>query len=215
MPDRLPGIIVSRPTLDAPGLAALGARWRALEAVADASAFQTWTWIGCNAAERFPDPLLIEAHDGDGLVALALCNRCRSAFLGDTLWLHESGDAAHDAVFTEHNDPLLARRAPNGLLTHVLQGALRRLDGRVPRLVLSGVGEATRAAALQTGAAVLPGQDRIAPYVDFAVVAPGAATIGQLSASSSGGPAAPTPPAAGCGSRRRRPPSRRRCSSTR
>ncbi len=182
MPDRLPGIIVSRPTLDAPGLAALGARWGALEAAADASAFQTWAWVGCNAAERFPDPLLIEAHDGEGFVALALCNRRRSAFFGDTLWLHESGDAAHDAVFTEHNDPLLARRAPSGLLTHVLQGALRRLDGRVPRLMLSGVGEATLAAALRTGAAVLPGRDRIAPYVDFAAVAPGAATIDQLSA---------------------------------
>ena len=182
MPDRSPRVIVSRPTLDAAGLAALGERWRALEAVADASAFQTWTWVGCNATERFPDPVLIEAHDAEGPLALALCNRRRSMFFGDTLWLHESGDPVHDVVFTEHNGPLLVRRAPDGLLIEMLQGALQPFAGRVPRLVLSGVGEATRAAALQTGMAVLPGIERVAPYVDFAAMAPGAALIDQLSA---------------------------------
>ncbi len=182
MPDRSPGVVVSRPTLDAAGLAALGERWWALEAVADASAFQTWTWIGCNAAERFPDPVLIEAHDAEGPLALALCNRRHSRFFGDTLWLHESGDPAHDAVFTEHNAPLLARRAPGGLLIEALRCALRPSVGRVPRLVLSGIGEATRAAALQTGMAVPPGIERAAPYVDFAQIAPGTAFIDQLSA---------------------------------
>lgn len=182
MSDCSPGIVVSRPRLDAPGLAALGRRWRALEATSDASAFQTWTWIGCNAAERFPDPLLIEAHDNEGLAALALCNRRRSVLLGDTLWLHESGDAVHDAVFTEHNDPLLARRAPSRLLIQLLQGALQPYDGRVPRLVLSGVGEATRAAARQTGAAFIPGRARVAPYVDFTAIAPGTRFIDQCSA---------------------------------
>ena len=182
MPDRSPGIVVSRPRLDTSGIAALGARWRALEAISDASAFQTWTWVGCNAAERFPDPLLIEAHDGDGLVAIALCNHRRSAFLGDTIWLQESGDAAHDAVFTEHNDPLQARRAPSGVLIQLLQGALRPYGGRAPRLMLSGVGEVTRAAARQTGAAVIPGRSRSAPYVDLTAIAPGAAFIDQCSA---------------------------------
>ena len=176
-----PGIVVSRPLLDAAGLAALGARWRGLEAAADASAFQTWTWVGCNAAERFPDPLLIEAQDGQGLVALALCNRRRSAF-GDTLWLHESGDAAQDAVFTEHNDPLLASRAPSETRTHVLLAALQPVSGRVPRLVLSGVGEATRIAAMRTGAKTMPKRDRIAPNMDFTAIAPGVPIIAQLSA---------------------------------
>lgn len=173
---------MSRPTLDAAGLAALGARWRALEAVSDASAFQTWTWVGCNAAERFTDPVLIEAHDEEGLAGLALCNRRRSAYGGDTLWLHESGDPAYDAVFTEHNNPLLARRASISLLTRLLQGALQPFEGRVPRLMLSGVGDATLTAAVQTGMAVIPGCDRIAPYVDFVAIAPDAPVIGQLSA---------------------------------
>ena len=175
-----PRIALSRPKLDASGLLALGARWRALEATADPSPFQTWTWIDC-AAERFSDPLLIEAHDADGLLALALWNRRRSWLAGDSLWLHESGDPALDAVFTEHNDPLLARRAPEGLLAAMLRAALRARDGRTSRLVLSGVGTATRDAALGTGAAALPGPDRPAPYVDLARVPPGTAYVEQLS----------------------------------
>ena len=175
-----PQIALSRPTLDAPGLAALGARWHMLEAMADPAPFQTWTWVGCGAAERFPDPLLIEAHDAEGLVALALWNRRRS-WTGDSLWLHESGDPALDAVFTEHNDPLLARRAPDGLLAAMLRAALRPRDGRTPRLVLSGVGAATRDAALQAGATALPGVDRGAPHVDLALIPPGAPYAGQLS----------------------------------
>lgn len=177
----LPELVLSRPTLDASGLLGLGARWRMLETAADSAIFQTWTWIGCNAAERFPDPLLIEAHDAAGLVATALWNRRRSRFSGDSLWLHESGDPALDAVFTEHNDPLLARRAPDGLLAAMLRAALQPRDGRAPRLVLSGVGAATRNAALQAGAVAIPGPDRAAPYVDFAAVPPGTAYIEQLS----------------------------------
>jgi len=181
MPDCPPEFVVSCPTLDAPGLLALGAQWRALEAVSDASAFQTWTWISCDAAGRFPDPVLIEAYDKEGLIALTLFNRRRSRLVGDTLWLHESGDPALDGVFTEHNDPLLARRAPKPLLTQVLQAALQPHDGRAPRLMLSGVGEATRIAALQTGAVAIPGRDRVAPYVDFTAIAPGTSWIEQLS----------------------------------
>lgn len=175
-----PQIVLSRPRLDPPGLTALGARWRMLEAAADPSPFQTWTWIGC-AAKRFADPLLIEAHDADGPLGVALWNRRRSWLAGDSLWLHESGDPALDAVFTEHNDPLLARRAPEDLLATMLRAALGPRDGRAPRLVLSGVGAATRDAALQAGAVPLPGPDRAAPYVDFARVPPGVAYIEHLS----------------------------------
>lgn len=182
MPERPPEFVVSRPTLDGPGLAALGARWRALEAASDASAFQAWAWVGCDAAGRFPDPVLIEAHDTKGLVALALFNRRRSRLFGDILWLHESGDPGLDAVFTEHNGPLLARRAPDGLLIQLLQVALQPLNGRAPCLMLSGVGEANRIAALRTGAVAIPGRDRIAPYVDFGAIAPSMAYLEQLSA---------------------------------
>ena len=176
----MPGIVLSSPTLDAPGLAALGERWRALEAEADPSPFQTWTWVGCNAAERYPDPLLVEAHAGGRLAGLALWNRRRSWLRGDARWLHESGDAALDAAFTEHNAPLVARHAPEALPAALLRAALRRRDGRRPCLMLSGIGGPTRDAALQAGAA-LPGQDRAAPYVDFALLPPGAAYADQLS----------------------------------
>ena len=144
-----PRIVLSRPKLDAPGLAHAGrALAHRLEAAADPSPFQTWTWIGC-AAERFADPLLIEAHDAEGLVGIALWNRRRSWLSGDSLWLHESGDPALDAVFTEHNDPLLARRAPEGLLAVMLRAALgttERADA-APRAVRCRRGDAGRGLA--------------------------------------------------------------------
>jgi len=181
MSDQPPGLVLSRPILDAEGLAALGKRWRTLEEDADPSAFQAWAWVGCNAAERFNDPVLIEAHDAGGLVALALCNRRRSAIFGDTVWLHESGDPALDAVFTEHNGPLLSRHAPESLLVDLLQAALHPRDGRAPRLMLSGVGDAIRMAAMKTGAVAMIRRHRLAPYVDFTTLAPDTAYAGQLS----------------------------------
>ena len=51
--------------------AALGERWRDLEQRADGSFFQSWTWVGCLAAERFPDPVLVEATEDGRTVALA------------------------------------------------------------------------------------------------------------------------------------------------
>ena len=182
-----PAITLSRPTLDAAGLAMLGARWHAVEAASDPSPFQTWTWVGCNAAERFPDPLLIEAHQDGQPVGIALCNRRRLRLSGDTLWLHESGDPALDAVFTEHNAPLIACRiaAPDTLLTALLLAALQPRDGRLPRLAFSGVGDATRAAALRTGRVELPDTHRAAPYVDFAAIAPGTAYIDRITAGAS------------------------------
>ena len=91
-------------------LETLGRRWRALEAGAAASFFQSWTWVGCEAATRFPDPILIEAVRDGRTLALALCNRTRG-WAGATLWLGESGAAAWDSVFVEHNGPLLAARS--------------------------------------------------------------------------------------------------------
>lgn len=39
-----------------------GKRWRELEARANCSFFQSWTWTGCLAEERFPDPVLLQAE---------------------------------------------------------------------------------------------------------------------------------------------------------
>ena len=77
--------------------ASLGPRWQALEREADGSFFQGWTWVGCLAAQRFPDPVLLAAESGGREVGLALFNRTRDRFGRTTLWLGESGDPALDA----------------------------------------------------------------------------------------------------------------------
>lgn len=174
-----PAIVLSRPVLDAPGLASLGARWRRLEADAAPSPFQSWSWIRCMAA-RFTDPLLVEAHDGAGPIGMALWNRRRSVF-GGVLHLHETGDPAIDAVFTEHNDPLIAHRAAgrDGPLLGMLLAAMRQ--GRATRLVLSGVGDATLDAAGRTGWTRIPGRDRPAPYLDLTTIPEGGDASGTMS----------------------------------
>ena len=40
-------------------LAGVETLWRGLEARAAAPFFRSWTWVGCLAAERFPDPYLL------------------------------------------------------------------------------------------------------------------------------------------------------------
>ncbi|HQT78274.1 MAG TPA: hypothetical protein PLD10_14560, partial [Rhodopila sp.] len=57
--------------------AALGRRWRDLEQRSAGSFFQSWTWTGCLIEERFADPVLVEAVDGNRTVGLALFNRRR------------------------------------------------------------------------------------------------------------------------------------------
>jgi CelD/BcsL family acetyltransferase involved in cellulose biosynthesis len=160
-------ILVSRPDdlADPAGQARLGARWRALEAGADGSFFQSWSWVGCCVAARFPDPVLVEALEGGETVGLALFNRRRGLF-GDTLLLGETGDGSHDSPFVEHNGPLL-RRGREELAGPMLAAALRGF-GR--RMVLSGIGDGLAATARTLpGCAVTRGV-RAAPWVDFAAL---------------------------------------------
>jgi CelD/BcsL family acetyltransferase involved in cellulose biosynthesis len=143
-----------------PGFAALEADWRALEARAAGqfSFFQSWTWVGCLAEDRFTDPILLRASRAGNTVGLALFNRRHR-----TLWLAESGDPILDASFVEHNAPLTAGE-PTAVLA--LLQAVWRVPG-VRRLVLSGVAENLPAAA---GGHVLRRQLRPAPFVDLATV---------------------------------------------
>ncbi len=147
----------SRPDLRDPALAA---RWRTAAHDWDVPVFRTWDWVGCLASERYPDPVLAEVHDGAAPVALALFNRRRTR-AGPVLHLHESGDTAFDAVFTEHNgivaDP--AREAP--AMVAILRAA--RAEG--VRVSLPGVDDAMLAAARQAGGIVGPLQTRHAPFV--------------------------------------------------
>ena len=154
--------------------AATGAAWRAMEADAtELSFFQSWTWVGCLAEERYPDPWLLRAEAGGRTLGLALFNRS-----GDRLVLTGSGDAALDAPYVEHNAPLLAAGAGTEVLRGLL-GAARRLPG-VRRLVLGGVPPAVLAAA---DGVPLRCREQPAPFVDLdAVRATGGEYLGALSA---------------------------------
>lgn len=150
----------------------LGQTWRGLEAdVTDLPFFRSWSWVGCLAEERYPEPVLVRAEEGGRLVGLALFNR-----RGGRLHLTETGDPALDAPFVEHNGPL--RHDIPDLEARMLSAALRGTRSR--RLVLSGTSHATLAAA--------PGvrfrsQERVAPWVDLdAVRGAGSGYLATLSA---------------------------------
>ncbi len=159
---------LSRP----PDLAAVADRWQSLEAQAGLSFFQSWTWVGCLAGERFSHPVLLAAEAEGQTVALALFNRRRRWLLRPALHLGESGDAALDSVFVEHNGPVL-RRGCEAILPDLLAAALRA-PGRAPwggrRLVLSGVGDAVLQAVITAGGTVRRLQTRPAPLVDLAAL---------------------------------------------
>lgn len=136
-------------------------QWRAFESrVPGLSLFQSWTWIGCLAEERYGAPLLFRAVQDGELVALALFNR-----RGNRLYLAESGDPTLDAPFIEHNAPLLAADAGAEVLPALLRAAQAAAPGG--RLVLGGVPMAVFEAAPGSALRV---QVRDAPFVDLEAV---------------------------------------------
>ena len=145
--------------------AALEPVWRDLETRAEPSFFQSWTWIGCPAAARFDRPVVVEARRDGVVVALALFNRRRR-----TLFLGETGRAAWDAVFVEHNGILVARDDPDP--AGLRAACLRAIGQR--RLVLSGVDDRHLDAARAMPGLTRLRQTRRAPRVDFARLGHGA-----------------------------------------
>jgi CelD/BcsL family acetyltransferase involved in cellulose biosynthesis len=142
-------------------LAELGEAWRALEAeAAGLSFFQSWTWVGCLAEERFDAPILLRAEVDGRVVGLALFNR-----RAGRLHLAESGAAELDAPFTEHNAPLIAAGHEATALPAIMQAAWR-VPG-VRRLVLSGVGTPVLAAA---GGIAYRRHEQPAPWIDLAAI---------------------------------------------
>jgi CelD/BcsL family acetyltransferase involved in cellulose biosynthesis len=124
---------------------ALGREWRALEERADPSFFQSWTWTGCLAAERFAAPVLVAARRAGQVVGLGLCNAAGSAWSGPRLLLGESGDPARDSIYVEHNGLLIARGQPPMLAATMLR-ALMSTGGRFARrrrIGISGIDLAT------------------------------------------------------------------------
>jgi CelD/BcsL family acetyltransferase involved in cellulose biosynthesis len=149
-----------------PDFAALETKWRELEARSNASFFQSWTWTGCLAEQRFPDPVLVEVLERGRTIALALFNR-----RGRTLYLGESGEQALDDVFIEFNGVLTEAGREAELTQTCLHAARNTGGGRGAlhrrRLVLSGVNAATLVAAQLIGT-VRRTRDRPEYFVDFA-----------------------------------------------
>ena len=179
---------LSRPVLEGAGLVLLEQRWRTLAAESDASYFQDWGWVGCMAAARYKDPVLVEAHRNDRLIALALFNRRSSRHEGTSLHLHESTDPVLSSIFVEHNGPLIAISDPvlrqavlADLLTKAISGAIGTERVRPRRLVLSGVGPDCAGAAMLTGGVVNETSVRVAPYVDLRLLPHGEPFIERLS----------------------------------
>jgi CelD/BcsL family acetyltransferase involved in cellulose biosynthesis len=156
-------ISLSRP----PAWSALGERWRALEAQADGSFFQSWSWVGCRVADRFPDPLLLSAEWDGRCVAMALLNRHRRLPVGTRLWLNESGIPALDSVHVEHNGILAVRDMREGVLAPMLAKLLHEARD----VMLSGIDAAHLDAARATGAVIRERTHPAAsPWIDLAAV---------------------------------------------
>src|SRR4051812_26244783 len=106
----------------------LGRCWRDLEARSNPSFFQSWHWSGCLAAERFSNPVVLKAADGDHVLALGLFNHSRRIFGPSLLWLGESGDPERDEVFIEHNGLLVVHTRPE-LAADCLAVAYKKITG--------------------------------------------------------------------------------------
>ena len=154
----------------APDRALLEQRWRALERHGAASFFTSWTWVGCQFAARFPDPYLLEISAGGAICGLALLN-CRRTPLGFRSYhLGASGRSESDAIFVEHNGPLLGD-APAGAVTAAMGHLLEMIDnGWIGSVVdCPGVGMELRRAAEASGR-IFDVVERSAPYRDLAAL---------------------------------------------
>jgi len=165
-----------------PGWTALGASWRALEARSHGSFFQSWSWVGCRLAARFPDPLLLDVRYGGETVAMGLINRRRRFPAGTRHWLNESGLPTVDSIYVEHNGLLIAAEAP----AETLAAALAHVAHEASHVVLSGVDTAHLNAAQATGSLVRArAHDAASPWIDLAAVrADPAGHLGLISANS-------------------------------
>ena len=143
--------------------AELGVRWRDLEQRATGSFFQSWTWTGCLAAERFPNPVLAEATENGRTVALALFNRTGRRVGPDRLSLGESGMPELDCPYIEQNGVLTVAGRTDELTRLCLREVASRYD-----VVLPGVREATVAAVRRPAGLVSVSRSQASPFVDLA-----------------------------------------------
>jgi CelD/BcsL family acetyltransferase involved in cellulose biosynthesis len=158
-----------------PECAALEGPWRGLELRAEASVFQSWTWIGTHLAEFGPPPLMVTARCCDRVVGLALLGR-QSGRIWDllrtpSLHLNETGCADRDSVMIEYNG-ILAER---GLERPVMAACVAAMSGfggwREWRL--GGVSALWGKECRRQGMGLRVGSQSLAPYADFALFPPG------------------------------------------
>jgi CelD/BcsL family acetyltransferase involved in cellulose biosynthesis len=145
--------------------AALGRRWQDLEERADCSFFQSWSWTGCLAQERFPDPLLVEATEAGRTVALALFNRVRRTIGPARLFLGEAGDPVLDCPYIEDNGVLTEA----GREDELTEACLRAVAASHV-LILSGIGDTALQAVRRVSGTVWIRRDSVAPFVDLAAL---------------------------------------------
>ncbi len=129
------------------------ARWQSLERHAAAGFFRSSTFLFCQAERRFANAQLLAITQDGADMALGLLGRG-----GGKLWLNQTGDAAEDSVFIEHNGLLAAPPA-----AAFVRDALRMAAGPAS-LVLSGIDDATLAAANAAGW-LEPRESRFAPAI--------------------------------------------------
>ncbi len=116
-------------------VAALEARWRALEAAVDADFFSSWGWVG-TWLDWLPSsarPMAFIAEADGAVVALALFCKARVSrrvglVTGDALFARESGDPVLDQI-TPEGAPLLVRPGYEGAAAHALFQALNDEPG--------------------------------------------------------------------------------------
>lgn len=131
--------------LRAPGdLEALGERWRALEARARCSFFQSWGWIGTWLDALPPDerPFLLEVRRKRHDVALGLLGRRKVRRHGllpsAALFLSQTGKPALDSLTVEHNG-FLIEEASYGAIVASLFAGLDRIDRGWDEIFAGGI----------------------------------------------------------------------------
>ena len=144
---------------------ALGLRWRDLEQRAAGSFFQSWTWVGCLVAERFPDPILVEVTEGGRTVALALFNRVRRRFGPAVLHLGASGTSELDCPYVEQNGVLSEAGRETELTAFCLHTVASRYDLSLPGIDEPGLMTLRRVARL-----VRVTRSQPSPFVDLAAL---------------------------------------------
>jgi CelD/BcsL family acetyltransferase involved in cellulose biosynthesis len=154
----------------------LGEAWRALEARRAPPFFRSWGWIGCWLRHLPPDrqPLAAIATSGAALVGLGVFVgypvRRYGLIPAQRVALHQSGEAALDSLYIEHNGLL----AEHGHASAVWQATLAQLTrrGAFDEVVLGGLdsrsAELCVEAARAQGREVVVRQRRRSAHLDLA-----------------------------------------------